>query len=252
LFLIFIYSCNNKVKSINYKIDKLLVNDSIIIYSKKKKRIKKIIRVNDSVYKQYDFGSKEVLSSYGLINKDSLKIGTWFYYNSLGDSIKKEKYLIVGNNSILNERILYNDNGDIIFHKSKYFHISLRKDTVKINEMIKGVVYLEANLFKNKNSNIQVLLSVDDIDDLSYDFSNENLIKLDTFPNISGNQEMKKDFKNFNHNLLSIFGKRYNSCGNKIIRGIIIEKYTQNLDSIDTKINKTYFEKEVFVDNNTN
>lgn len=248
LFFLLFYSCNDKVKLKDHDISKILLNDSIMQYNKNNILTKKIIRIDDSLYKQFDYNSKGNLNSYGLLNKDSLKTGTWLYYNSLGNSIKKEKYLIVKNNSILNERILFKDNGDTLFNKSKYFLLSLRKDTVKVNEMIKGVIYLEANLFKNKKSSIQVLLSVDDQDDLLYDFSNENSVKLDTFPNISGDKEMSVFFENFNSKLVSIFGKRFNSSGNKIIRGIIVEKYTETLDSAITNSNKTYFEKEVYIE----
>ncbi|MEQ6123696.1 hypothetical protein AAON49_05800 [Pseudotenacibaculum sp. MALMAid0570] len=193
-----------------------------------------------------------VIKSKGLFYKDSLKKGRWTYYDSKGFVKSIEDYKIVKNNSILNQQWMFNQKGDTIYEKSKFYDLILNKDTLEVNELLKAVIYMPASLFKNRESEILVYLPIRDEENFNKDFSNEKNVRLDTFHNLSKDVvENQKLLEGFNPKHVVIFGKYYLTPGKKVVRGIIVEYYFQNDESSEggqmRKENKTYFEKEIFV-----
>ncbi|WMI64787.1 hypothetical protein RBH94_12030 [Aestuariibaculum sp. YM273] len=193
------------------------------------------------------------LKSEGMTFSNNQPIGTWKYYDSTGVLTRTAEYIKINNQAYINQDWYFNQNGDTLENKGSHFNIVYEKDTIKLNEPIKAKIDLVSPLFRNKNSNILVIIPKDYSANFNEDFSNINQVSLDTTFNLNLEKEMKKTLgltTDFGKSV--VFGRYFNSTGKKKFRGILVEYfYKDSLTSDSIKINrfenKKYFEKDIFV-----
>lgn len=160
---------------------------------------------------------------------DNQKKGWWSYFDNKGVLNKKIDYYHSGD-SIFQNQSLYYKNGSIDEVQSSYFNIDI-KDTLHTGKN-SGFINYNSN-FKEQNKNVQVLI---------YNQEVENKIKIDTFMN---------DINNINNIKFGVF---FNSSGNNIVHGeiieqlLIIKEINQDSSKLIVKEHRKFFDKEVFVE----
>lgn len=144
-------------------------------------------------------------------------------------------------------------NDTIPFRNTIYDIIFFNRDTVKLNEPIKGFVEIRSSVIRDQPSNIRAFIAKDSLN-FNYDFSNEKEINFAKFNDLtidSINQKWAGDKTDFSK--LAFIGLRFNTIGDKNLRGYyqqyaigpFIEEKGQRVDSIIG--HKIYFEKKVYV-----
>ncbi len=136
------------------------------------------------------------------------------------------------------------------------FKIEISKDTVFLNEYVKGIVSLENPFFKKEDSKIVLVLEFDENYPLKKDLSNEYDIPIESYHNLSHDTFNQQWFEEYNFNKSSAFQRKFSTTGNKTIRGYVLEYISKDppMDSITDKekYRKYFFEKEVFVKDTIN
>jgi len=199
-----------------------------------------------------------ILKSQGMTFENNQPIGVWNYYDSTGILTRKAEYIKINGKSYINQDWFFNKIGDTLKNKGTHFKIVFEKDTIRLNEPIKAKIDLITPFFKNKYSNILVVIPKDFSINFNEDFSNLKEVNLDTTFNLNLEKEMKKSLGlTTDFGKSAIFGRYFNSVGKKKFRGILVEYFSQDSitsDSIKLNYfeNKKYFEKDILVLDNIN
>lgn len=136
-------------------------------------------------------------------------------------------------------------------YSGRRYSINIAKDTVKVDQMTKTLIYLAAPYSDSKDTKIVVYLEAD-----GYSISKEN-DSLDQLPKLGfHNLEYDKGNRKWASNKLeyertSAIGKKFKEIGEQYLRGYILEYYKGDplLDSVfdysDTR--KHFFEEKIFI-----
>lgn len=203
-------------------------------------------------YRKY-FYDNGLLKSEGFYYNSEHPVGKWKNYNEEEGFLEEIKEIKnIDGKPHLNQKWVFNSKGDTLFEKSVYLDILFSKDTITLDEAIKGYAVLEQPLFKDKQSSIKVITPKDFSPDFKNDFSDVNEIARDTTFNFNLETEYRAEagLPDGDYRNQAVFGRYYKSEGPKTFRGIVVEYYhldTVNLDSINYFEHKFYFEKEVYV-----
>ncbi|MFC4722430.1 hypothetical protein ACFO5O_08855 [Geojedonia litorea] len=134
-----------------------------------------------------------------------------------------------------------------------YDVIYFNRDTIKLNEPIRGYVELRSKPSKEYPIRLRAFIARQE-KNYNYDFSNEKKVELDTFYDLSIDTINKKWFKGVEPESLVVIGQYFDSIGDKTIRGYYQQysygpfKKMENGNKIDSVIGyKTYFEKKIYV-----
>ena len=212
---------------------------------------KDVSNISECITESYYPNGK--LKSTGVTFGENQPIGEWSYYDSTGLLKRKAEYLKIDGKAYLNQDWYFNKIGDTLRSKGSHFDIVFEKDTIFLNEPIKAKINLTAPLFKNKNSEILIVILKDYSINFNKDFSNAKEVELDTTFSLNLEKEIRAaigittDFGKY-----AIFGRYFKSIGNKKFRGIIVEYFYQDSitsDSVRLNYfeNKKYFEKDIYV-----
>src|SRR5690606_36289439 len=144
----------------------------------------------DSVVYKYDNG--QVFKT-GKINLNSQVIGTWDLFDKKGNKREIREFYIYENKPILNRAWFLNEKGDTLawreeenifdqkefvndtlaVRNSSYNFFEFNKDTVDINEPIRGIAYCFSPRLEEYGSEIRVYLDTEK-EKFNSDFSNED------------------------------------------------------------------------------
>ena len=128
------------------------------------------------------------------------------------------------------------------------------QSTVVTNEDVKVVAELVNPRFKNKNSEIVVIVEMGEKNVLKPDLSNEKEAKLAVFQNLSTDSINRNFINSTDLKKTVVFGRRFQDPGLQKIRGYVMEYYDFEIfrgyditnDTLNAdKISKTYFETEI-------
>jgi hypothetical protein len=136
---------------------------------------------------------------------------------------------------------------------TSYDVIYFNRDTLKLNEPIRGYVEIFSHLITDHPANVRVLLAREE-KNYNYDFSNEKEVKLDTFYDLTKDTINQKWYKGAEFNDLASFGQWYETVGEKTLRGYYQQYFMgpTELDKDGMKIDsvigpKTFFEHKFIV-----
>lgn len=273
LFLVLI-SCQEKdphhneyYQSGNLKSLKILTDegsiDSIKVYYDTIPRILKELRLGTGkIFKYYKNGN---LFLSGRFNKNNIRIGEWRFYTENGGLSEIREYYEIDGQSYLNQNIYFDELGNKLYTKddeynyysvadfklenlkfknSTYAEFDFGKDTISINESWKAVCIYYTPKFRSSKS---IIVIGKDNALFNKEFSNIELISKDTFYSLSKDVENKKWFPEDNPDHTIVFGKWFDSPGEKIIRGFMSEYLIDNKQN--KKLEKRiYFTKTIYVE----
>lgn len=225
----------------------------------------------DSIYYFY---KNESIFKKGKQNKNGEKIGKWMLYDQTSRLREIREYFCIKGKSEINrnwyldkneDTIAYNKENnvynqkefisDTLGHRNTSYDkfTFLTKDTISISDYYFGYAYCGSPLLREYDSKIKVI--VDNTYTLNKDFSNIELVKLDTFQHAKIDTIHNADFGDYDLNKVAAFSGKFKTTGKKTIRGLMIE-YTNDFitkDSVKAYAeSRTYFEKEIFVKNPNN
>ena len=188
---------------------------------------------------RFNFYSNGHLKMEGIL-KNGLPMSEWKFYdkNEVLELVRDIK--LIKGEPYINQELFYDENQDTIYAVSHFYEIKYDKDTINLNEEFKAIVNLPIPFHKKKNSNILVCISEFDSFDFNDDFSNENEIDKICFMDFETTKINKKWINGVNYNHSAAISRQFNSAGDKLIKGIIIEYVKNSKDSIGD-IRKNYF-----------
>ena len=250
-------------------------NKIVYYYDNAKSNIKmeKFLKPDyDSLIYYYENGN---IFKKGTEDKDNQRFGIWNYYTKEGYLSNSREYFIVNNSwrtgSWLNQSIYFNSKGDTIFYGNNKFNIYDQKDfrkesegekssifvrfhknvadTISIAESFSGIAEDGAPFWKSKNSESFIVLAKENYN-FNKDFSNEAQVKLDTFYCLEKDKNNRGILLEADQKHTVIFGRWFDTPGEKILRGYMVERYKRKsteTDSITGEARRTYFEKRIFV-----
>jgi hypothetical protein len=261
IFLVFIVSsCSNqKAKELTKEIIEFYPTNSNQVY-------KKIIKKPelDSVFFYYKNGN---VFKKGKIRKNGKPFGIWNLYSKSGELREIREWFVINKHSRINRVWFLNKKGDTIswrnqdtvfkqkefindtlgIRSTSYNEIYFRKDTVELNEPMKGIAHLGSPLLREENSQLMVFIGQSK-NNFNSDFSNETEVKLDTFYNLTIDKVNQKWFKNVEQKYFTVFGYHFETPGEKIIKGYLLEYAVGNFENdMDSLTSKTYFERTIYV-----
>ncbi|PWA06778.1 hypothetical protein [Flavobacterium psychrotolerans] len=230
---------------------------------------KKIYRKNNYDSIIYYYNNKKTYKV-GLQDFKKRKFGNWKCYTREGFLSETREYFIVGDDYILNRQWYFNKQGDTLWCAKKFNHYNQKefendtlvsrnssmirfkfysKDTISIDKPFAVAVICNSPLLREYNSQIMMLLGKE-TNNFNKNFSNDRVVKLDTFNNLNMDKVNKVNFPKANPNYVVAFGRWFDTPGKKTLRGYMLEyfnrKPTKN-DSITGGERKVYFEKIVYV-----
>ncbi|MBA3987148.1 MAG: hypothetical protein H0X63_11380 [Flavobacteriales bacterium] len=138
------------------------------------------------------------------------------------------------------------------------YNITLLNDSIRLNEHLKAIAYIETPFFIDKNVRLIVYLENDENDPLKKDLSNERDIPFDLFISLDQDEYNQKWFKDYHFETSVVFGKKFSTPGEKTLRGYFLEYYGGNYDPKndivleDGKMEKKYFEKTIYIKDTIN
>lgn len=199
-----------------------------------------IEQISDSSSHAQYYHPNQNLKETGTFYSDSLKIGKWKIYDEDGNPIDIREYLLIDNKSYLNQRWVLNTAGDTI---GGNFYLLKKKDTIDFGSKNRFHFLLKQPLFSN-DSQAFVLLPKEG-QDLKEDFSNQYDIVWDTIYSIGTKYKLNQELKFRNHDIiLDAFSKEK---GEMSLKGVLVEKNIEQIDSIDFKTRNIYFDIPYFV-----
>lgn len=239
------YFNNGNISSVKrFVIDKE-VDSSLYYYE----NFKSIVRAKDFFNRdgsimRTDFDTTGIRDKEGIIRPDGKAIGDWSYYDNDGILSSIKQFKIINQKVYLNQEIYLNKKGDTLYQGSHFFSVySTSKDTITLGNSYNMYLRLYIPLYKNRDSKTYVLLG--DGENFNSDFSNESIIKKDTFYNLTEDVKNQRWFEKDKFEYTVVFGKKYFTPGNKTLRGVLVEYFVNNKE--DTIFNKKYFEKSFYV-----
>lgn len=244
------YFENGKLKQIhNYSKGKN-VDSSLYFYPNTNENVSviKYWQENKNYY-QKEFYPNGKIKKEGMVHDSIILINEWKFYNKEGNLNEIKEYKNIAGKTYLNQTYNLNNKGDTLEYGTNNIEIKLSKDTVKLNEPFRATAFLRARFFKDKNSYISVYLS-HGASQFNKDFSNQNIIKKDTFYNLSIDTVNQKWYRDIDYNRLVVFGKWFDTIGSKSVRGYVSEFYERDITKKDSSVMKevrTYFDIPVYV-----
>ncbi|MDO5981751.1 hypothetical protein [Flavivirga spongiicola] len=248
-------------------------NETIEYYPNNPKVIfKKIVHLmdSDSVYYFYDNG---ILFKKGKQYKENQKFGNWELYDRDSDLREIREWFTLNGKSRANRAWNLNKKGDTIawrtqdsiykqaefindtipFRNTIYDIVFFNRDTIKLNEPIRGYVEVFSSVIRDQPSHVRAFIAKDSAN-YNYDFSNEKEVKFAEFNDLSIDSINQKWFKGADFNKLAVIGLYFDTVGEKYLRGYY-QQYSfgpfskdesgQKIDSIIG--HKIYFEKKIYV-----
>ncbi|AWG24970.1 hypothetical protein [Flavobacterium kingsejongi] len=282
ILLFILYSCNNTDYSEKeyYPSNNLM---SLKEYNKKGELEKHTIyydTLGDLPYiiyfKKLDYDSISYYYKNGQVyktgNQDykNRKFGIWDRYTREGYLSEKREYFIIKDDYLLNRQWYFSKNGDTLWYAGRFNRYEQKefandtlnsrnssmieisfysKDTLKINEPFAASIICNSPLMREKNSQIIVILG-EEKNNFAKNFSNEKRVKTDTFYNLNRDKQNRINFPNANFNYVVVFGRWFDTPGKKIIRGYMLEYFTDepiNKNDVRRGERRVYFEKEIYV-----
>lgn len=244
------YYDNGKLKLIHNYFQGKNKDSSIYFYSHTNENVGVIkLWLNDGSYYQKEFYPNGKLKKEGLVLDSTIVFGKWKNYDSSGRLKEFREYINLNGESYLNQIWNLNARGDTISSGSNFAKILLSKDTINLNEPVKAVVFLRSKFFKSNDSQIYVYLPSGDLN-FTENFSNEYKIALDTFVNLTIDTANQKWYSDLDYNRVAIFGKMFDTAGDKKLRGCISEFYKTEptkKDSSTMKERRIYFDIPIYV-----
>jgi hypothetical protein len=225
----------------------------------------------DSVYFFYDDG---ILFKKGKQYRENQKIEKWELYDRDSDLREIREWFTIKGKSQANRAWNFNKKGDtiawrtedsiykqtefindtIFFRNTIYDVIFFNRDTIKLNEPIRGYVQIFSSVIRDQPSNIRAFIAKDSTN-YNYDFSNDKEVNLAKFNDLTidtKNQKWAGNGTDFSK--LAFIGLRFDSVGDKYLRGYY-QQYSfgpfskdKNGQKVDSIIgHKIYFEKKLYV-----
>lgn len=222
----------------------------------------------DSIIYFYDDGS---VFKTGKSDLNSKLFGTWNLFDRDGNKREIREFVIYEGKTALNRVWFLNKEGDTIawrdddnvFEQKEFINDTLavrhtsynffkfNKDTIRLNEPIRGVAYCFSPLLDEYNSEIRVIVDSEN-GRFNSDYSNEDDISVQVYLNLekdTTNQKWFSDIKKSNYKYTAIFGDWFETAGPKTIKGYMEEVAIgpfEDRDS-DSITSRTFFEKKIFV-----
>ncbi|WP_066223390.1 hypothetical protein [Formosa haliotis] len=178
-----------------------------------------------------------------MIDEHSRINRAWFL-NKKGDTLAWRDQ-----DSIFKQKEFINDT--LGTRATDYNVFNFNKDTIYLNEPIRGVVYCNSRRIRDYDSQIRVFLHSES-ENFNSPFPNDSLIRTDHFENLETDSINQKWFTNIDperYGHVAIFGAWFKNPGKKLLRGYM-EEYSygpfkeKEFDSITAKV---YFEKTIYV-----
>ena len=254
-------------------------------YYDKHDSLSKIIRYYDRnpslefkvTFKESDFDSIIYFYDNGKVFKtgkrdlNSQLLGTWNLFDRDGNKREIREFFIWNGKAMLNRAWFLDKKGDTIawryeddvFKQEEFLNDTLtvrhtsynffrfNKDTVRLNEPIRGVAYCFSPMLEDYDSEIRIIVDSEN-ERFNSDFSNEDDISTQVFMNLekdTSNQKWITNIKKRDWKYTAVFGNWFESSGIKTIRGYMEEFAIgpfkdKDADSITSR---TFFEKQVVV-----
>lgn len=259
IIILFLLSCQqNKVKkftSHTFKGDTL----KTVNYPGNENVLREVYFNDGRIKKYYTNGN---LFLVGKLNENGKRIGEFSFYTREGFLSEIREYKLINQKSHLNRNLYFNKESDIWIKEkgefnsynqndfvsdtinissSYYAEFDLGKDTIYLNEPWRAVAFLYTSIY-NKKEESEVIVVLGEFNE---DFSNMTEVKKDTSFSLYKDVENQKWFPEDNHSTTVVFGKWFETSGQKIIRGYLSEYYKSNNNEIIEK--RIYFDKVLFV-----
>lgn len=256
-----------------YKNNQLL--KSTFYYDNNEVKYKEIFYKSDYDSLIYYYNNNNVFKI-GKKNKEGLHFGFWNYYTREGYLSNSKEFLLINNSwskgNWLNQSIFFNKAGDTMFYGNNEFNIYNQEefkkesegektsffvrfhknnvsDTISISEPFSSIAEDGFPLWDKVNSESYLVLAKEKFN-FNSDFSNEKIVKLDTFLCLERDKLNQEVLPNVDRKHTVVFGRWFDTPGKKIMRGYMVEHYkrkaTQN-DSVLGETRRTYFEKIIYV-----
>lgn len=225
----------------------------------------------DSIIFKYRNGN---IFKEGKLTKNGIRFGKWNLYDNSGILREIREFINFNGKPILNRVWFLNEKGDTlawreqdsIFNQPEflndtiaqrnttfnYFHFS--KDTLNITEPLRAIAEINTQPLDKYGSTIIVLLAKED-NNFNEDFSNYREVKFDTFLSAAKDTLNRFMFRENQYDKVVAFWRKFNTPGKKILRGYVQEKtdsFPYKEDSVGTAYTRTFFEKEVYVQDTIN
>ena len=220
----------------------------------------------DSVYVKYDNG---FIFKRGKQTKNGNPYGIWNLYDKNENLREIREWFVIKKQSRINRVWYLNEKGDTLSKRYKdtiynqiefvndtlgarrttYNQFKFKKDTFSSNETLIAFANCASSTMNEYDSEIKVFLAKEDYN-YNFDFSNDNDVKLDVFYSLKYDSINQKWFETNDYGSVAIFHRKFNSSGEKILRGFMQEfSYgpfkNGEFDSLLGP--KIFFEKRIFV-----
>jgi len=244
------YYDNGKLKLAHHYYDGKKIDSSMFFYSRTNENIKlKKKWFDDGNYYKKEFYPNGIIKEEGLVLNTNIAVGRWKFYDNDGKLNEIRIYKNIRDESYLNQGYKFNKKGDTLVYGTNFVDISLYRDTIRLNEPMRAIVFMASKFFKSKESKMMVFLAKGS-SNFTKNFSNESKIVLDTFYDLTKDTINQKYYKNFDFSKIVVFGKWFDKTGRKDIRGYVSEYYekepTEN-DSIVKEERIIYFDIPIYV-----
>ncbi|AXP81573.1 hypothetical protein CJ739_2500 [Mariniflexile rhizosphaerae] len=231
-----------------------------------KKRV--ILENCDSLFYFYRNGQ---IFKRGKIQKNEKPFGIWNLYSNDGKLREIREWFVIDGHSRMNRAWFLDKKGDTlawrdqdsIFNQKEFVNDTLgtratnynvfdfNKDTIDLNEPIRGVAYCNSRRIRDYDSQIRVFFHSES-ENFNSPFPNDSLIRTDHFDNLKTDTINQKWFTDINpkrYGHVSIFGSWFKKPGKKLLRGYMEEySYGPFKDKeIDSMTARVYFEKTIYV-----
>lgn len=222
----------------------------------------------DSLYKYYKNGQ---LFKKGKIQKNGKAFGIWNLYSNDGKLREIREWFVINGHSRIN-RVWFLDKKadtiawryqDSIFNQKEFVNDTLgiratdyngfkfNKDTIYLNEPIRGIAYCNSRRIRDYDSQIRVFFHSEN-EDFNSPFPNDSVIRKESFGNLKTDSLNQKLFthidpKRYGH--IAIFGSWFKNPGKKLLRGYM-EEYSYgpfNDKEFDSLTSRVYFDKTIYV-----
>lgn len=246
-------------------------NEKLEFYSDNKNlTFKKTVKFenHDSLFYFYRNGQ---IFKKGKIQKNGKPFGIWNLYSNDGKLREIREWFVIDGHSRINRAWFLNIKGDTlawrdqdsIFKQKEFVNDTLgtratdynvfdfNKDTIYLNEPIRGVVYCNSRRIRDYDSQIRVFLHSES-ENFNSPFPNDSLVRTDHFKNLkidTINQKWFPDIDRERYGHVAIFGSWFKNPGKKLLRGYM-EEYSYGPfedKEIDSMTARVYFEKMIYV-----
>lgn len=192
--------------------------------------ISKYLWKNDTAYYQLNFDRKGALTNEGHLKSFNIKNDKWKFYDKDGFLKEIHEYKFVNNKSYLNQVWRLDRDMDTI--GGNYY--TLEKNIVK-NNVLRFYFFLDEP-FLNPDSELYVLIPKQN--ELEKNISND--ANFDTIDNLSKRFRNQDKYSDRKYDV--IFDIDLNDYQEDYLRGILLEKSTNQIDSLDFVTREIYFD----------